>query len=445
MDIAGSVTVCEPDPGWPGIFNNYRELIVQALGSQLIQMHHVGSTAIPGVAARPIIDILVEVISLDGVHSQHATWKRLKFEFAPSTWGIHHRLLVRKAPQDPIHIHIFEKGDPQVQQWLSLQHYLKNNPNVCMLYSRMKKTASMESKGNLIAYELAKQRFLQQAFVKSCSLWQAPEAPPKGLNRFMSTEKVAERIWDSFCLYNQTLFRYSPLCEPLPYPGLLAWQSKLSHGCFSPIWRFVLNEDNASLAFRFLSKIITQTNKNRVAWVSPFDPLKIIQSRLESLGFVPKSQIQFALLPVFKFQVYDTSPRSFKRILHSQEFYEWTTFLRDQTKISEWHDLYASLPLQTYAHGQAIEFYTLEESGKSVGSCALFFHRDSVGIMDLRWKNAEHLKDIVNMAVQRAHALNYPYIHACIEPSRLEPLTKIGFVPLFLTHQFNLERENKYF
>lgn len=444
MDISGSVTIAEPDPGWQQAYNRQRDLIVQIFGPQLLQIHHVGSTALRSVAARPIIDILVEVISLDSLEALESTWKKHKFEASAATWGIHHAMLIRKAPYEPTHIHILERGDPQIQQWLELQNYFKQHPQVCALYSRLKKTASIESKGNILTYELQKQRFLQQVFVKSCSLWQAPEAPKKGLNRFMSIEVVAKRAWDSFCLFYQTLFRYSPLCQPIPYPGILAWQSKLSHEQFSPLWRFTLDENDFSNAFRFLLKAFETAPASRSAWISPFDPIKV-QTHLSSLGFNPAENYQIMLLPLFQFQVYDKSPRAFKRILHSQELYGWASLLREQSQISEWFELYTSLPSQLYAFGQSFEFYTLEDHGAVVGSCLLFYHLETITIVELRWKNDDHLKDILNMTIQRAHALNYPYILIPIESNRSPPLKKYGCAPLFDFKQWKSLRSEEIF
>jgi GrpB-like predicted nucleotidyltransferase (UPF0157 family) len=446
MDISGSVTISEPDPGWPQTFNRHRELVVQTLGSQLIRLHHVGSTALPGVAARPIIDILAEVVSIDGLESQKNVWQKLKFEFSPSTWGIGHRLLIRKAPHEPVHLHIYERNDPQIDHWLKLQEYMKKQPSVCQLYVRMKKSAALESKGNIISYELTKQRFLQQAFVKSCNIWEAPESPSKGLNRFMTKEQVGERIWDSFCLYNQTLFRFSPHCQPLPYPGILAWQSHLKAPCFSPLWRWKFDNKEAAIkTFRFLSKIINHTKVARSALISPFDPFTLVESGLKEIGFKNTEPLQFLLLPIFDYEVFDNSPRTFKRILHSQDLYTWAALLREQTQTSEWHEFYTSLPMQLYGFGQPIEFYILEEEGKPVGSCAIFFHRDSVGLMEVRWKKPEHLKDMVNMVIQRAHALNYPYIHANVENLRAKDFLAAGFVLLFKVNQWELAATHQHF
>jgi GrpB-like predicted nucleotidyltransferase (UPF0157 family) len=445
MDLNGSVTIAEPDPGWPQSWARHRELLIQILGPQLVQMHHVGSTALHGVAARPIIDVLIEVISLDSVISLESVWKKHKFEFTPTTWGIHHGLFLRKAPFEPIHIHILEKGDPQVHQWLELQRYLKAHPQVCALYSRMKKTAALESGGNLLRYELTKQRFLQQAFVKSCSLWHAPESLAKGLDRFMSIETVAKRAWDTFCLFHQTLFRYSPLCQPIPYPGLLAWQSRLKAPCFSPLWRFTLPKDDLSTAFLFLLKHFESSPCSRLAWVSPFDPITLIESRLSDLGFTLNDPLHFLLLPLFKFQVYDKSPRTFKRVLHSQELYDWLAHLRSQTQTSEWYELYTSLPSQLYAYGQNLEFYCLQEGDKTVGSCLLFYHLESVFIVEMRWQKEEHLKDMVNMVVQRAHALNYPYVLSYMDTQRLASLKKLGFASLFELKQWQLLHQESFF
>jgi GrpB-like predicted nucleotidyltransferase (UPF0157 family) len=60
----GSILVCDYDPVWPVMFEHERTCLHDVLGAQVLTIEHVGSTSVPGLAAKPIIDLLVGVHSL---------------------------------------------------------------------------------------------------------------------------------------------------------------------------------------------------------------------------------------------------------------------------------------------------------------------------------------------------------------------------------------------
>lgn len=57
--MARLITVVDPDPAWISIFNDEAAALAEIFGNLLVAVHHIGSTAVPGLAAKPIIDILV--------------------------------------------------------------------------------------------------------------------------------------------------------------------------------------------------------------------------------------------------------------------------------------------------------------------------------------------------------------------------------------------------
>ena len=60
-----NITIVDYDPNWNNIFASEKESLIKAMGDNALKIEHIGSTSVKGLAAKPIIDILVEVNSLD--------------------------------------------------------------------------------------------------------------------------------------------------------------------------------------------------------------------------------------------------------------------------------------------------------------------------------------------------------------------------------------------
>ncbi|MBO8125181.1 GrpB family protein, partial [Escherichia coli] len=70
------LTVVDYDDMWPTLFENERSLLQVTLGHVISQIHHIGSTSVPGLSAKPVIDILIEVTNLDELDSLNQAMER---------------------------------------------------------------------------------------------------------------------------------------------------------------------------------------------------------------------------------------------------------------------------------------------------------------------------------------------------------------------------------
>ena len=70
------LTVVDYDDMWPTLFENERSLLQVTLGHVISQIHHIGSTSVPGLSAKPVIDILIEVTNLDELDSMNQAMER---------------------------------------------------------------------------------------------------------------------------------------------------------------------------------------------------------------------------------------------------------------------------------------------------------------------------------------------------------------------------------
>jgi GrpB-like predicted nucleotidyltransferase (UPF0157 family) len=135
--LDGPVTLSDPDPAWAEWYSREEDRIRSALGERAVQIEHVGSTSVPGLAAKPVIDIVLVVAdSADEatyVPDLQAVGYRL--EFREPSW-YEHRFLV-DAPT--VQIHVFTAGTTEVDRMLLVRDRLRGCPADRELYQRTKR------------------------------------------------------------------------------------------------------------------------------------------------------------------------------------------------------------------------------------------------------------------------------------------------------------------
>jgi GrpB-like predicted nucleotidyltransferase (UPF0157 family) len=135
------ITIIPYDPSWPEKFEQEAGLLRELLGELAVQIHHIGSTSVPGLAAKPIIDILLEVSdldALDALDAKNAGFNRLGYE-PKGAFGIPGRRYFRKGgDQRTHHLHAFRTGDQNLARHVSFRDYLRAHPEIAKAYAEVK-------------------------------------------------------------------------------------------------------------------------------------------------------------------------------------------------------------------------------------------------------------------------------------------------------------------
>lgn len=129
------------NPNWTTQFTTEAARIKAALGPNTVAIHHIGSTAIPDILAKPIIDILVEVTDIKTV-DQNTQMPALGYE-AKGEFGIKTRRYFQKLTPDGTrthHVHIYEQGSEHIARHLAFRDYLRTHPDIATEYSSLKAT-----------------------------------------------------------------------------------------------------------------------------------------------------------------------------------------------------------------------------------------------------------------------------------------------------------------
>lgn len=138
----GRIYLEEYDPEWPRLFEREATRIRAALGDQALQVEHVGSTSIPGLAAKPLIDILLVVPNSADEASYVPALEAAGYTLTirEPDW-YEHRLF--KGPETSVNVHTFSEGCAEIERMLLFRDWLRGHPDDRERYERTKRELAM--------------------------------------------------------------------------------------------------------------------------------------------------------------------------------------------------------------------------------------------------------------------------------------------------------------
>lgn len=170
------VEVVPHNPRWRDAFEAEAKQVAAALGENVVAIHHIGSTAIPNIYAKPVIDLLVEVRDITEVDGQSSAMEALTYEVM-GEYGIPGRRYFRKDNHEGIrthHIHTFEAGSAEVERHLAFRDYMIAHPEDAQRYSELKRKLAQEHPQSIDGYMDGKDGFIKEMDQKAAEwrTWQ---------------------------------------------------------------------------------------------------------------------------------------------------------------------------------------------------------------------------------------------------------------------------------
>ena len=149
------IVIVDYDRRWPGKFQEHAQTLLRALGSKVLAIEHVGSTSVPGLAAKPIIDIdiLVEDSSDEATYLPALVQAGYVLRVREPDWH-QHRMF--RTPQLDVHVHIFSQGCIEFARHLAFRDRLRTCPDDRLLYESVKRKLAKEDWSDMNAYARAK-------------------------------------------------------------------------------------------------------------------------------------------------------------------------------------------------------------------------------------------------------------------------------------------------
>lgn len=161
--MAQHITVSDYRADWPMQFEKEKEKIWQILGDNCIAIYHIGSTSVPGLAAKPVIDIMAVVKSLERADETAENFSETGYEYL-GEFGITGRRYLRKGGDERTHqIHIFQANDwNDIGRHLAFRDYMRTHEKEREAYAKIKRTLAQKFPYDIDGYCEGKERFVQE-------------------------------------------------------------------------------------------------------------------------------------------------------------------------------------------------------------------------------------------------------------------------------------------
>jgi GrpB-like predicted nucleotidyltransferase (UPF0157 family) len=143
--VSGSsdlVELVEHDPSWAKLFERERDTLAGVFGGEAAGIEHIGSTSVPGLCAKPIVDVLVGLRQLELSEQQVDAMHGLGYEFL-GEYGLAGRLFFRKHPRTH-HVHIVEHGGLHWERQLTFREALRSDSEERRRYDQFKRRLASE-------------------------------------------------------------------------------------------------------------------------------------------------------------------------------------------------------------------------------------------------------------------------------------------------------------
>jgi GrpB-like predicted nucleotidyltransferase (UPF0157 family) len=150
-----AIILADYDSQWPHIAQLEMERIGIALGSRLLRIEHVGSTSVPGLAAKPVIDLLIAVgdSADESLYTSALESLGYALKIREPDW-FEHRLLRHEEPA--VNLHVFSTGCPEIERMLLFRDWLRRNAADRDLYARTKQELAQREWNTVQDYADAK-------------------------------------------------------------------------------------------------------------------------------------------------------------------------------------------------------------------------------------------------------------------------------------------------
>jgi GrpB-like predicted nucleotidyltransferase (UPF0157 family) len=152
------IVIADYDPAWPARFLVERDRVAGALGVVALRIEHVGSTSVPGLAAKPIIDMLAVVAEVEDEQA-----------FAPALEAAGYVLRVRepshrmfRTPALDVHVHLLSASDPEIERMIRFRDRLRVSADDRCAYELLKRELSKREWAEMNDYADAKGPLIEQ-------------------------------------------------------------------------------------------------------------------------------------------------------------------------------------------------------------------------------------------------------------------------------------------
>lgn len=168
------IIIVEYRPEWKEMYKKEAALIKDILGEELQDIHHIGSTSVEGLAAKPVIDIMPVVKEIEKIDAYNGRFEALGYE-CMGEYGIPGRRFYRKGGDDRTHhIHIFGEANAyDIKRHMAVRDYLRCHKDAAKAYGEIKASQAKLHPGDIEGYCAGKDAFVKQLEQDAVSWYKA--------------------------------------------------------------------------------------------------------------------------------------------------------------------------------------------------------------------------------------------------------------------------------
>jgi GrpB-like predicted nucleotidyltransferase (UPF0157 family) len=166
MPLVQPIQIVDYDPAWPQLFAREAARVQAALGDRIRMLEHVGSTSIPGLAAKPKIDMLLVVANSadEPTYVPPLEASGYTLQIRESDW-YEHRMF--KGPDTDVNLHVFSVGCPEIDRMLLFRNWLRSNPADRQVYEHTKRELARQPWTYMQQYAYAKTTLVEQILARA--------------------------------------------------------------------------------------------------------------------------------------------------------------------------------------------------------------------------------------------------------------------------------------
>lgn len=160
------INLVEYDPEWPALYAREETRIRSILGDRVVAIHHTGSTSVPGLAAKPVIDITLVVpdSSNEAAYADDLVAGGYRLVIREPEWFEHR---VFKGPDTNVNLHVFSPGSPEIDRMVGFRDWLRTHPEDRELYEQRKRELARQTWAYVQNYADAKTAVVEQIIARA--------------------------------------------------------------------------------------------------------------------------------------------------------------------------------------------------------------------------------------------------------------------------------------
>jgi GrpB-like predicted nucleotidyltransferase (UPF0157 family) len=156
------VHIVDYDPQWPATFEHLRDQLTDALGGLALQIEHVGSTAVAGLAAKPIIDIDVVIRSRGDLPAIIGKLRPLGYQPEGDLGVPDREAFTTPMGAPPHHLYVCPADSAALARHLAFRDFLRTHPTTARAYGQLKRSLARQFRTDRVGYTEAKTEFIEQ-------------------------------------------------------------------------------------------------------------------------------------------------------------------------------------------------------------------------------------------------------------------------------------------